>query len=80
MGDGAIIICPSTIPTGAISRSSQLSTTFIPKAVLCAIPFGMVRVKDPLLLIGKSSPSSGGGGFPHIFPVDFSHMFDTIKR
>ena len=25
---------------------------------------GMVRIKDPLLLIGKTSPYSGGGGFP----------------
>ena len=25
---------------------------------------GMVHIKEPLLLIGKSSPCSGGSGFP----------------
>ena len=26
--------------------------------------YGMVHIKEPLLLIGKSSPCSGGSGFP----------------
>ena len=36
------------------------------KAVVCTVysVCGMVYVKHPLLLNGKSSPSSGGNGFP----------------
>ena len=30
---------------------------------MCYPDCGMVHVKDPLLLIGKSSPCSGGSGF-----------------
>ena len=47
----------------AISRSSQCSTTGLTKAVVCAILSGMVHIKEPLLLIGKSSPC-GDSGFP----------------
>ena len=39
----------------AISRSSQWSTTGVTKAVVCAILTGMVHIKEPLLLIGKSN-------------------------
>ena len=46
-----------------ISRSSQCSTTGLTKAVVCAILSGMVHIKEPLLLIGNSSPC-GGSGFP----------------
>ena len=42
-----------------ISRSSQCSITGVTKAVVCA----MVHIKEPLLLIGKSS-LCGGSGFP----------------
>ena len=31
----------------------------------CYPACGMVYIKDPLLLTGKSSPCSGGSGFPH---------------
>ena len=48
----------------AISRSSQCSTTGVTKAVVCVIlSVGMMHIKEPLLLIGKSSPC-GGSGFP----------------
>ena len=46
-----------------ITCFSQCSTTGVTKAVLCAILSGMVLIKEPLLLIGKSS-SCGGSGFP----------------
>ena len=36
----------------------------------------MVYVKDTLLLKGKSSPSSGGSGFPN--QMVLNHMFDSI--
>ena len=39
--------------------SSQCSTTGVPKAVVC----GMVHIKEPLQLIGTSSPC-GGSEFP----------------
>ena len=34
------------------------------KPVVCTILSGMVCIKHPLLLIGKSSPWKGGSGFP----------------
>ena len=46
-----------------VYRSSQCSTTGVAKAVVCAILSGMVHIKEPLLLIGKSS-SCGGSKFP----------------
>ena len=42
-------------------RSSQCSMTVVTKAVVCAILSGMVHIKEPLLLIGKSSPCGGSG-------------------
>ena len=44
----------------AISRSSQCSATGVTKAVICAV-CGMVHIKEPLLLIGKSSLCGGSG-------------------
>ena len=46
-----------------ISRSSQCSTTGVTKVVVCVILSGMVHIKEPLLLIDKSS-LCGGSGFP----------------
>ena len=34
------------------------------KRLSCAILYGIVHIKDPLLLIGKSSPCCGGSRFP----------------
>ena len=48
-------VCPFI--TG--SCSSQCPTTGVTKVVV----YGMVHIKEPLLLIGKSSPCSGGSGF-----------------
>ena len=31
---------------------------------ICYPVCGMMHIKEPLLLIGKSSPCSGGSGFP----------------
>ena len=45
----------------AIFRSSQCSTTGVTKAVVCVIL--SVHIKEPLLLIDKSS-LCGGSGFP----------------
>ena len=47
----------------AISRSSQCSTTGVTKAMVCVILSGMMHIKEPLLLIGKSS-LCGGSRFP----------------
>ena len=43
----------------AISRSSQCSTTGVTKAVVCYPVYGIMHIKEPLLLIGKSSPYDG---------------------
>ena len=68
----------SIIHGGAISRSSQCSTTGVTKAVVCAILCGMVHIKEPFLLIGKSSPC-GGRGFPLLaMLIVLYHMSDTI--
>ena len=53
-----------------ISRSSQCSTTGVTKAVVCAILSGMVHIKEPLLLIGKSSLCGGS-----VFPFSLSEWF-----
>ena len=58
----------------AISRSSQCSTTGVTKAVVCVILSGMVHIKDPLLLIDKSSLCGGSG-----FPFSLSEWFLTIR-
>ena len=42
-------------------QTSQCSMTDVTKAVVCAILYGMMHIKEPLLLIGKSSPCGGGG-------------------
>ena len=56
-------ICITFQNRWAISRFSQCSTTSVTKAMLCYPVCGMVHIKEPLLLIGKSSPC-GGSGFP----------------
>ena len=48
----------------AIFRSNQWSTTGLSKAVVCTVlSMEIVHIKDPLLLIEKSS-LCGGSGFP----------------
>ena len=51
-------IDPSWLTHSAISRSSQCSTTGVTKAVrgMCYAVCGIVHIKEPLLLIGKSRP------------------------
>ena len=57
-------IDPSWGTHWAISRSSQCPMTGVTKAVVYVILFvGFMHIKEPLLLIGKSSPC-GGSGFP----------------
>ena len=51
------------ICTLTISCSSQCSMTGVTMAMVCVILSGMVHIKDPLLLIERSSPCSGGSGF-----------------
>ena len=43
------------------------------KAVVCIIVCGMMHIKEPLLLIGKSSPCGGSG-----FPLSLSEWSFTI--
>ena len=52
-------IDPSLWTHGAISRFSQCSTTGVTKAVVCAICM-MVHIKEPSLLIRKSTCGSSG--------------------
>ena len=47
-------------PINLFSHSIQCSTIGVTKAEVSV----MVHVKDPLLLIGKSNPCSGGSRFP----------------
>ena len=54
----------------AISRSSQCSTTGVRKAVILC---GMMHIKEPLLLIRKSSPCANSG-----FPLPLSEWSFTI--
>ena len=49
------------------------STTGVTKAVVCVILSGMMHIKEPLLLIGKSSPCGGSR-----FPVSLSEWSFTI--
>ena len=44
---------------------------------MCYHVCGMVHIKEPLLLIGKSSPC-GGSGFPLTIRVVLYHMSDAI--
>ena len=57
----------------AISRSSQCSTTAVTKAVVCATLSGVMHIKEPLLLIRKSSPCGGSR-----FPLSLSEWSFTI--
>ena len=58
-------INPSWWTHWAISHSSQCSTTGVTKAFCMCYPVcGMVHIKEPLLLIEKSTPCSGRSGFP----------------
>ena len=57
----------------AMSRSSQCSTTGVTKAVVCYPVCGMMHIKEPLLLIEKSSLCGGSG-----FPPSLSEWFFTI--
>ena len=56
-----------------VSRSSQCSMTGVTKAVVCAILSGMVHIKEPLLLIGKSSLCGSSG-----FSLSLSVWYLTI--
>ena len=75
-------IDPSWWTHCAISRSSPCSTTGVTKAVrywLDPLPTSpladdMVHIKDPMLLIEKSSPGSSDSGFQ----LSLSEMSDAI--
>ena len=58
-----------------IFRSSQCSTTGVTKAVVCVIlsVVCVINIKEPLLLIGKSSPCGGNR-----FPLSLSEWSFTI--
>ena len=46
---------------------------------MCYPVIGIMHTKEPLLLIGKSSPCSGGSRFPsHCLSGFFYHMFSAI--
>ena len=58
-----------------LSRSSQCSTTGVCNKVcgMCYPVCGMMLIKEPMLLIGKSSPYGGSG-----FPLSLSEWSFTI--
>ena len=67
---------PKLFPVGPRTSQGrpQCTTTGVTKAVVCAIlSVGWVHIKEPLLLIGKSSPCGGSG-----FPLSISEWFFTI--
>ena len=67
-------IDPSWWTHRAISRSSQRSTTGLTKGSgMCYPVCGMMHVKEPLLIIGKSSLCGGSG-----FPLSLSEWSFTI--
>ena len=55
-----------------MSRHSNRATG-VTNAVVCAIMSGMVHIKEPLVLIGKSSPYGGNR-----FPLSLSQWSFTI--
>ena len=63
--------------------SFHCSTTGLTMVMVCAILSGMVHIKEPLLLIEKSSPCSGGSGFPlsHYLSGPLPHLmpYNSIK-
>ena len=61
------------LPLVRMSRSSQCSTTGVTKAAVCVILSGMMHIKEPLLLLGKSSLCGGSG-----FPLSLSELRFTI--
>ena len=67
-------IDPSWWNHSANSRSSQCSTTG-----MCYPVCRTVHIKDPLLLIGKCNPCSGGSGFLLLLSEWFYTMSDGIK-
>ena len=66
-------IDPSWWTHWAISRSSQCSTTGNKGCGMCYPVYGMMHIKEPLLLIGRSSPCDGSG-----FPLLLSELSFTI--
>ena len=48
---------------------------------MCYPVCGMMHIKEPLLLIGNSSPCSGGNGFPLLLSEwSFTIMSDAYNR
>ena len=56
-----------------IDRSSQCSTTDNKGWGMCYPVCGMVHIKEPLMLIGKTSLCGGSG-----FPLSLSEWFFTV--
>ena len=50
---------------------------------MCYPVCGMVRIKEPFLLIGKSSPYSGSSGFPlspfTVYPMPYNHKQNVLS-
>ena len=61
------------IQWSALFPSSQCFTTGVTKVVVCIVLSGMVHIKEPLLLIGKSSPCGSSW-----FPLLLSEWYFTI--
>ena len=54
--------------------------TGVTKTVVCVILYGIVHIKEPLLLIGKSSPF-GGSGFHYLSgPLTYVRRHITVNK
>ena len=66
-----------------ISRSSQCSTTCVTKARgMCYPVCGMIHIKEPLLLIGKSSLCGGSRFLFHYLngPLPYVRRHITVNK
>ena len=80
-GQSVVSLCVLSVKTNLymsasrwVACSSQCSMTGVTKAVVCVIlSGGTMHIKEPLLLIGKSSPCGGSW-----FPLSLSEWSDTI--
>ena len=55
------------------SWGGPIALFLVPASGICYPVCGMMHIKEPLLLIGKSSPCGGSG-----FPLSLSEWFSTI--
>ena len=70
------VSCIMVVPLSYFSFQPVLHEWCNKGCGMCYPVCGMVHIKEPLLLIEKSSPFSGGSGFDFYFLCRY-HLFDT---